>query len=196
MLNHEQVLDEFRAAGALLEGHFILSSGLHSARYLQCARVLMDSARAGRLCISLAAKIAPKLRSRIDIVASPAMGGVVVGYEMGRQLGVPAIFFERVDGKLSLRRGFAIARGARVLMVEDIVTTGLSSRECIAGIEEEGGVAVAAACLVDRSGGKAELGIPLFALTTLEIPAYPADALPPELAALPAVKPGSRGLNK
>lgn len=196
MLNHEQVLDEFRAAGALLEGHFILSSGLHSARYLQCARVLMDSARAGRLCMSLAAKIAPELRSRIDIVASPAMGGVVVGYEMGRQLGVPAIFFERVDGKLSLRRGFAIDRGARVLMVEDIVTTGLSSRECIAGIEEEGGVAVAAACLVDRSGGKAELGIPLFALTTLEIPAYPADALPPELAALPAVKPGSRGLNK
>jgi orotate phosphoribosyltransferase len=196
MLNHEQVLDEFRAAGALLEGHFILSSGLHSARYLQCARVLMDSARAGRLCISLVAKIAPELRSRIDIVASPAMGGVVVGYEMGRQLGVPAIFFERVDGKLSLRRGFAIARGARVLMVEDIVTTGLSSRECIAGIEEEGGVAVAAACLVDRSGGKAELGIPLFALTTLEIPAYPSDALPPELAALPAVKPGSRGLNK
>ncbi len=196
MLNHEQVLDEFRAAGALLEGHFILSSGLHSARYLQCARVLMDSARAGRLCISLAAKIAPELRSRIDIVASPAMGGVVVGYEMGRQLGVPAIFFERVDGKLSLRRGFAIDRGARVLMVEDIVTTGLSSRECIAGIEEDGGVAVAAACLVDRSGGKAELGIPLFALTTLEIPAYPADALPPELAALPAVKPGSRGLNK
>ncbi len=196
MLNHEQVLDEFRAAGALLEGHFILSSGLHSARYLQCARVLMDSARAGRLCMSLAAKMAPELRSRLDIVASPAMGGVVVGYEMGRQLGVPAIFFERVDGKLSLRRGFAIDRGARVLMVEDIVTTGLSSRECIAGIEEDGGVAVAAACLVDRSGGKAELGIPLFALTTLEIPAYPADALPPELAALPAVKPGSRGLNK
>ncbi len=196
MLNHEQVLDEFRAAGALLEGHFILSSGLHSARYLQCARVLMDPARADRLCKSLAARIAPELRSQIDIVASPAMGGVVVGYEMGRQLGVPAIFFERVDGELSLRRGFTIARGARVLMVEDIVTTGLSSRECIAGIEEEGGVAIAAACLVDRSGGKADLGIPLFALTSLEIPAYPAGGLPPELAALPAVKPGSRGLNK
>jgi orotate phosphoribosyltransferase len=196
MLSHEQVLDEFRAAGALLEGHFILSSGLHSARYLQCARVLMDPARADRLCKSLAAKIAPDLRSQINIVASPAMGGVVVGYEMGRQLGVPAIFFERVEGKLCLRRGFAIARGARVLMVEDIVTTGLSSRECIAEIEHEGGVAVAAACLVDRSGGKADLGVPLFALTSLEIPAYPADALPPALAALPAVKPGSRGLNK
>ncbi len=196
MLDHEQVLEEFRAAGALLEGHFILSSGLHSSRYLQCARVLMDPARADRLCKSLAAKIPQALRGQIDIVASPAMGGVVVGYEMGRQLGVPAIFFERVDGKLSLRRGFDIAKGARVLMVEDIVTTGLSSRECIAGIAAEGGVTVAAACLIDRSGGKADLGVPLFPLTSLEVPAYPADALPAELAAIPAVKPGSRGLNK
>lgn len=192
MLSHDEVLGEFRAAGALLEGHFILSSGLHSSRYLQCARVLMDPKRAARLCESLRQKITGKF----DLVASPAMGGVVVGYEMGRQLGVPAIFFERVDGKLSLRRGFNIAKGARVLMVEDIVTTGLSSRECIAGIVEEGGVTVAAACLIDRSGGKADLGVPLFALTSLEIPAYAADALPPELAAIPAIKPGSRGLNK
>jgi orotate phosphoribosyltransferase len=190
-MKHEDVLNEFRAAGALLEGHFILSSGLHSSRYLQCARVLMDPARAARLCKALAAKIT----GRIDLVVSPAMGGVVVGYEMGRQLGVPAIFFERVDGKLVLRRGFNIARGARVLMVEDIVTTGLSSRECIAGIAGEGGVTIAAACLIDRSGGKADIGVPLHALTSLEIPAYPADALPPELAAIPAVKPGSRGLN-
>ena len=190
-MNHEDVLDEFRAAGALLEGHFILSSGLHSSRYLQCARVLMDPARAARLCKALAARIT----SKIDLVVSPAMGGVVVGYEMGRQLGVPAIFFERVDGKLVLRRGFNITRGARVLMVEDIVTTGLSSRECIAGIAAEGGVTVAAACLIDRSGGKADIGVPLHALTSLEIPAYPADTLPPELAAIPAVKPGSRGLN-
>ncbi len=196
MLSHDEVLGEFRAAGALLEGHFILSSGLHSSRYLQCARVLMDPKRADRLCQSLKARITDTIRNRIDIVASPAMGGVVVGYEMGRQLGVPAIFFERVDGKLVLRRGFTMVKGARVLMVEDIVTTGLSSRECIAGIAEEGGVTIAAACLIDRSGGKAELGVPLFALTSLEIPAYPADALPPELAALPAVKPGSRGLNK
>ena len=190
-MNHEDVLDEFRAAGALLEGHFILSSGLHSSRYLQCARVLMDPARAARLCKALAARITGK----IDLVVSPAMGGVVVGYEMGRQLGVPAIFFERVDGKLVLRRGFNITRGARVLMVEDIVTTGLSSRECIAGIAAEGGVTVAAACLIDRSGGKADIGVPLHALTSLEIPAYPADTLPPELAAIPAVKPGSRGLD-
>ncbi len=195
-MSHEEVLGEFRAAGALLEGHFILSSGLHSSRYLQCARVLMDAARADRLCKSLAASIPANIRAQIDIVASPAMGGVVVGYEMGRQLGVPAIFFERVDGKLVLRRGFQIARGARVLMVEDIVTTGLSSRECIAGIAEEGGVTVAAACLIDRSGGKADIGVPLYALTRLDIPAYPADALPPELASLPAIKPGSRGLGK
>jgi orotate phosphoribosyltransferase len=196
MLSHDEVLGEFRAAGALLEGHFVLSSGLHSSRYLQCARVLMDPKRADRLCQSLKARITDKIRAQIDIVASPAMGGVVVGYEMGRQLGVPAIFFERVDGKLVLRRGFNIAKGARILMVEDIVTTGLSSRECIAGITEEGGVTIAAACLIDRSGGKADLGVPLFALTSLEIPAYPADALPPELAAIPAIKPGSRGLNK
>ena len=196
MLSHDEVLGEFRAAGALLEGHFILSSGLHSSRYLQCARVLMDPKRADRLCQSLKQRITDEIRAQIDIVASPAMGGVVVGYEMGRQLGVPAIFFERVDGKLVLRRGFSIAKGARVLMVEDIVTTGLSSRECIAGIAEEGGVTLAAACLIDRSGGTADLGVPLFALTSLEIPAYPADALPPELAALPAIKPGSRGLNK
>jgi orotate phosphoribosyltransferase len=191
-MKHEEVLNEFRQAGALLEGHFILSSGLHSARYLQCARVLMDPARAARLCRALAEKVTEK----IDLVASPAMGGVVVGYEMARQLGVPAIFFERVDGKLILRRGFSIARGARVLMVEDIVTTGLSSRECVAGIAGEGGVTVAAACLIDRSGGKAEIGVALHALTSLEIPAYPADALPAELSAIPAIKPGSRGLNK
>ena len=193
-MNKDDVLNEFRAAGALLEGHFILSSGLHSSRYLQCARVLMDPQRAQRLCAALAAQVKALGIQSIDLVASPAMGGVIVGYEMGRQLGVPAIFFERVDGKLVLRRGFDIRRGARVLMVEDIVTTGLSSRECIAGIAEEGGVTVGAACLIDRSGGKADIGVPLAALTRLDIPTYPADQLPPELAAVPAVKPGSRGL--
>ena len=195
-LSHEQVLDEFRAAGALLEGHFILSSGLHSPRYLQCARVLMDPARAARLCSALADKVRGGGHGRIDLVASPAMGGVVVGYEMARQLGVPSIFFERVDGKLSLRRGFNIEKEARVLMVEDIVTTGLSSRECIDGIATEGGVTVAAACLINRSGGKAEVGVPLYALAALDVPTYAAAALPPELASLPAYKPGSRGLKK
>jgi orotate phosphoribosyltransferase len=193
-MTEDEVLDEFRAAGALLEGHFILSSGLHSSRYLQCARVLMDASRAHRLCGALAERVKAMVPSPIDLVASPAMGGVVVGYEMGRQLGVPAIFFERVDGKLTLRRGFSISPGARVLMVEDIVTTGLSSRECISGINAEGGVTVGAACLIDRSGGKADIGVPLAALARLDIPTYAADKLPPELAALPAVKPGSRGL--
>lgn len=193
-MNQEEVLAEFRAAGALLEGHFILSSGLRSPRYLQCARVLMDARRAERLCAALAAKVRQIYAGPIDMVVSPAMGGVIVGYEMGRQLGVPAIFTERVDGKLALRRGFTIGKGARVVMVEDIVTTGLSSRECIEAIAAEGGVTVAAACLINRSGGKADVGVPLAALAELEIPAYPADQLPPELAAIPAIKPGSRGL--
>jgi orotate phosphoribosyltransferase len=196
MLSHDQVLDEFRAAGALLEGHFVLSSGLHSSRYLQCARVLMDPARAARLCSALAETVRSAKLGTIDLVVSPAMGGVVVGYEMARQIGVPSIFFERVEGKLDLRRGFDINAGARVLMVEDIVTTGLSSRECIEGIAAHGGVTVAAACLINRSGGKADVGVPLFALTSLDVPTYAADALPPELAAIPAYKPGSRGLKK
>ena len=195
MLDHDGVLAEFKAAGALLEGHFILSSGLHSPRYLQCARVLMDPKRSERLCKALAEKVRQGGIDNIDMVASPAMGGVIVGYEMARQLGVDSVFFERVDGKLTLRRGFTIPRGARVLMVEDIVTTGLSSRECIAGIAEEGGVTVAAACLINRSAGKADVGVPLFALTELDVPTFAADALPPELAKVPAVKPGSRTLS-
>jgi orotate phosphoribosyltransferase len=194
MLTQEDVLGEFRAAGALLEGHFVLSSGLHSGRYLQCARVLMDPRRAERLCAELAGRVRAVVTGPVDLVASPAMGGVIVGYEVARQLGVPAIFFERVDGKLALRRGFSISAGARTVMVEDIVTTGLSSRECIDGIAAEGGVTVAAACLIDRSGGKADLGLPLASLVRLDIPTYAADALPPELSRIPAVKPGSRGL--
>jgi orotate phosphoribosyltransferase len=193
-LSHEEVMAEFRDAGALLDGHFVLSSGLHSGNYLQCALVLKDPWRAEKLCRALADKLRSEIPARIDIVASPAMGGVVVGYELGRQLGVPAIFFERVDGRFTLRRGFAIARGANVVMVEDIVTTGLSSRECIAAIREEGGHVVAAACLIDRSNGRAEVGLPLVSLTRFEIPVYAADSLPPELAAVPAVKPGSRNL--
>ncbi len=194
ILTQGQVLDEFRDAGALLEGHFILSSGLHSPRYLQCARVLMDAARAGRLCSSLAAKVAAAGITGIDLVVSPAMGGVVVGYEMGRQLRVPAIFCERVESKLTFRRGFAIEQGARCLMVEDIVTTGLSSRECIEAIVREGGACVGAACLIDRSGGKADVGVPLVSLARLDVPTYEADKLPAELASIEAVKPGSRGL--
>lgn len=194
MLTQDQALDEFRAADALLEGHFILSSGLHSSRYLQCARVLMDGQRAERLCSTLAQKIDAAAFGEFDMVVSPAMGGVVVGYEMGRQLKVPAIFCERVDGTLVFRRGFVIEPGTRCIMVEDIVTTGLSSRECIEAIAEAGGDTVGAACLIDRSGGKADVGVPLVSLLQLEVPTFDVDKLPPELAALEAVKPGSRGL--
>ncbi len=193
-MTQDEVIAEFKAAGALLQGHFILSSGLHSRNYLQCARVLMDPQRAARLCTALAAKIRDAGIAGVDLVASPAMGGVIVGYEMARQLGVPGLFFERVDGKLVLRRGFAIAKGARVLMVEDIVTTGLSSRECIQGIADEGGVTVGAACLINRSGGAADIGVPLVALAALDIPAFSADGLPDDLKSIPAIKPGSRGL--
>lgn len=193
-MTEDEALQEFRDAGALLTGHFILSSGLRSGSFLQCARVMMDAGRGGRLCAALAEKIRAKGAGPFDLVASPAMGGVVAGYEMGRQLGLPSIFFERVDGRFQLRRGFTIEPGARVLMMEDVVTTGLSSRECIKAIAEEGGRTIAAACLVDRSGGAADLGVPLTPLLTLDIKNYPADALPPELAAIEAVKPGSRGL--
>lgn len=193
-MTQDEAIQEFRAAEALLTGHFILTSGLRSDTYLQCARVMMDPRRGDRLCAALADRLRGNGAGPFDLVASPAMGGVVVGYEMGRQLGVPAIFFERVDGVFQLRRGFAIEPGARVLMVEDVVTTGLSSRECIAAIAKEGGVTVAAACLVNRSGGAADLGVPLTALLTLDIRNYSTDNLPPELAAIPAIKPGSRGL--
>ena len=192
-MTKDQVIKEFRQAGALLEGHFLLSSGLHSPAYLQCARVLMDARRAERLCRALAGRINERLGAgAIDVVVSPAMGGVVVGYEMGRQLGVPAMFTERVDDRLSLRRGFGLSQGDRVLMAEDIVTTGKSSRECIECITGNGGIVVAASCLIDRSDGAVDLGVPLFALAGLKLPSYEADKLPPELAALPAVKPGSR----
>lgn len=194
-MTDDEVLLEFRESGALLEGHFILTSGLRSPIYLQCARVLMYPDRAGRLCRELAGRIREACGDdAFDCVISPAMGGVVVGYEMGRQLGVPAMFTERADGTFTLRRGFEIEPGARVLMVEDVVTTGLSSRECIDCIATFGGKTVAAACLMDRSGGTADIGVPLHALVRMEVPAYPPDQLPPELAALPAVKPGSRNL--
>ncbi len=191
-MTDDEVLAEFRAAEALLEGHFILSSGLHSPRYLQCARVLMDGARAERLARALAAKLSPEVRQRIDAVVSPAMGGVIIGHEMGRALGVPAMFVERPDGVFHLRRGFALAPGARVLMVEDVVTTGLSSREAIKAIGAAGGRVIAAASLVDRSDGTVDLGVPYTALIRLDVPTFTADALPPELAATPGVKPGSR----
>ncbi|MBV9881518.1 MAG: orotate phosphoribosyltransferase [Sphingomonadaceae bacterium] len=191
-MTEEDILAEFRAAGALLEGHFILSSGLHSPRYLQCARVLMDPARASRLAEAIAATIPAELRARIEVVVSPAMGGVIIGHEMGRALGVEAVFVERPQGVFELRRGFRLEPGQKVLLVEDVVTTGLSSREAMRAVGEAGGEVIAAAALVDRSSGGADLGVPFYPLLRLDVPAYEAANLPDELAALPAEKPGSR----
>ncbi|MBA4086182.1 MAG: orotate phosphoribosyltransferase [Novosphingobium sp.] len=188
----DEILSEFRASQALLEGHFLLSSGRHSAHYLQCARVLMDPMRASRLAMATAQKIPRELRQQIQKVVSPAMGGVIIGHEMGRALGVETMFVERPTGTFELRRGFSLNLGEKVLMVEDVVTTGLSSREAIKAIEEAGGQVIAAAALVDRSAGSADLGVPFFPLVALNFPTYAPDELPPELAATEAVKPGSR----
>jgi len=192
-MSEDEILAVLKDSGALRTGHFILTSGLHSDTYVQCAQVLQYPRRAEKLCAVLADKVRG-LGAGIDMVVSPAMGGVIVGYEMGRQLDVPAIFFERADGNFTLRRDFAIPPGARCLMVEDVVTTGLSSRECISAARAAGGEVPAAACLVDRSGGRAELGVPLVSLLELDAPAYDPDALPPHLRDIPAVKPGSRTL--
>jgi orotate phosphoribosyltransferase len=187
----DAILDEFRAAGALLEGHFILSSGLRSPVFLQKMRIFEDPVRTERVCGALGELIRESFGA-VDLVVSPAIGGIIPGYETARALGCKAVFVEREEGEFQLRRGFEIPAGARIVMVEDIVTTGLSSRECIAAIRRHPGELLGAACIVDRSNGTAEIGVPLVSLLRMDIPAYPADQLPPELAAIPAIKPGSR----
>ena len=194
-MTSEDVINEFRAANALREGHFVLSSGLHSPMFLQKNLVFMNADRCERLCKALAEKIIAAV-GPVDLVISPAVGGIIPGYETARHLKVPSMYVEREGGEFKLRRGFHIEPGQKVVMVEDIVTTGLSSRECIAAIKAAGGNVVAAACIVDRSGGKVDVGVPLIALASLEVPAYPADNLPPELAAIPVEDPGSRRLAK
>ena len=193
-MTRDEVLEEFRASGALLEGHFILSSGLRSPVFLQKAKVFADPERTARLCKALADKVRAELTEQPTIIVSPAVGGIVPGYETARQMGLKALYVERESGEFTLRRGFELGPDDRVLVVEDIVSTGLSSRECITAIQATGAIVIAEACLVDRSGGEADVGVPLIALTQYKVPAYPADQLPPELAAIPAIKPGSRGL--
>jgi orotate phosphoribosyltransferase len=191
-MTEDDILAEFRTANALLEGHFLLSSGRHSAHFLQCARLLMNAERAGRIAMAIAQKIPREIKSQIGAVVSPAMGGLIIGHEMGRALGVDAMFVERPDGVFGLRRGFELESGTKVLMVEDVVTTGLSSREAIKAIEAEGGEVIAAASVVDRSAGTADLGVPFFPLLELNFPTYAPDEVPSELAAIAAAKPGSR----
>ncbi len=193
-MNAEKVLKEFKKAGALLEGHFILSSGLHSDVFLQKALVFQDAKRTAKLCKALAKKIRAEVTKEFTAIVSPAVGGIVPGYEMGRQLGLPAMYVERVDGKFQLRRGFELEKGQPVLMVEDIVTTGLSSRECLDAIRAAGGKPVAACCLIDRSGGKAKLGVKFISLASVKFPAWDADKLPKHLKGTKGIKPGSRGL--
>ena len=196
-MTHDEVLAEFRAAGALREGHFILSSGLHSGIFLQKNLVFMHPDRCERLCRALAEKIT-HIVGAVDVCVSPAVGGIIPGYETARHLRVPSIYVEREGGVLKFRRAFSIEPGVRVAMVEDIVSTGLSSRECVDAIEAAGGIVACAACIVDRSSGKWAAGsrAPVVALATLDVPAWPADAIPPELAAIPAEDPGSRRLGK
>jgi orotate phosphoribosyltransferase len=188
-----EVIDVFRSAGAIMEGHFILSSGLRSPVFLQKARVFMYPEKTEKLCRALAARIREAGLGAIDMIVAPAVGGIVPGYETARQLGLPSVWVEREDGEFRLRR-FEMPAGARVIIVEDIVTTGLSIRETIAAVRALGAEVVACACLIDRSAGEAEIGVPLIALANYKVPAYPADQIPPEMAKIPPVKPGSRGL--
>lgn len=197
-MNEQDIIKEFEEAEAILKGHFILSSGLHSDTYLQCARVLMNPKRADRLCNELAQKVTQALKGKtIDLVVAPAMGGVVVGYEMGRQLGVDTIFCERENGVFALRRGFNIKKGANILLVEDVVTTGKSSLEAVECIKAHGGKVIAEASLIDRSGGESKkMPFPLISLLTLEVETFAADKVPTRLSKVPAIKPGSRWLQK
>tara|TARA_R110000751_G_scaffold1948_4_gene7161 strand:+ start:19284 stop:19865 length:582 start_codon:yes stop_codon:yes gene_type:complete len=192
-MTSEDVLAVFREAGALLEGHFILSSGRRSPVFLQKALVFSQPDLSERLCKALAEKLTATF-GKIDVVAGPAVGGIIPGYELARHLKARAIFAERVDGKLAFRRGFSIAEGERVLIAEDIVTTGLSFRETVEALDKLPGVVVGGACIIDRSNGKADVGCELVSLAAVDFPDYAADDLPPELAAMDAVKPGSRGL--
>jgi orotate phosphoribosyltransferase len=193
-MNKDEVLDIFRECGAMLEGHFILSSGLRSPVFLQKARVFQYPHQTEKLCRALAEKIHADGFGDVTKVVSPAIGGIIPGYETSRHLNVPALYTERVDGQFELRRGFEISADDKVIVVEDIVSTGLSIRECVAALRAIGANVIAAACLIDRSGGETDVGVPLISLIQYKVPAYPADQLPPELAAIPAIKPGSRGI--
>lgn len=188
-LSTEEIKKIFIDSGALLEGHFRLTSGRHSDRYIQCARVLMEPNYTAALCGHLAEAFKDEA---VDLVVGPAMGGIVISYEMARQLGVPSLFTERVDGKMTLRRNFVIEPGQKVLVVEDVVTTGGSVKEVIDIVRENGGVVVGVALLVDRSNGKVDLGARVEACLSMDVKSYEADECPLCKAGLPIIKPGSR----
>lgn len=188
-LSTEEIKKIFIESGALLEGHFKLTSGRHSDRYIQCARVLMEPKYTSALCSHLAEAFKD---DKVDVVVGPAMGGIVISYEMARQLGVPSLFTERVDGKMALRRNFVIEPGQKVLVVEDVVTTGGSVKEVIDIVKENGGIVVGIALLVDRSNGKVDLGARIEACLSMDVKSYEAEECPLCKAGQPIVKPGSR----
>lgn len=193
-MTNEEVLDVFRGANALLEGHFILSSGRHSRQFLQKAFVFMDPPATEVLCKALAEKIEAAF-GKIDYVVSPAVGAIIPGYETARHLGAKAVYVERENGEFKLRRGFSIPDGAKVVVVEDIISTGISVRETLEAIKDLNINLVGAAVLVDRSAGKAHIGVPLVALAEFEIESFDPNELPSDLSEIPAVKPGSRALS-
>ena len=195
-MNQDEALKEFEDAGALMRGHFVLSSGLHSDTYLNKSIVSMYPDRTERLCRALAEKVRNELNEQIDYVIAPAMGAIIYGYETARHVGVPFMFLERVDGQFQLRRGFGVERGAKVLVVEDIVSTGLSAREAITAVRDAGAEVVGLACLVDRSGGRVDVGAKILPLATLNVDAWPADQLPDHLKDVPVVQHGSRGVSQ
>jgi orotate phosphoribosyltransferase len=190
----DQVLGEFEKAGALLKGHFILSSGRHSDTFLQKALVFQYPKRTAKLCKALAEKIKAKVKKPIDAIVSPAVGGIIPGYETARHLGVPAMFVERQDGVFTLRRNFQLDETSNVIVVEDVISTGLSSREAIDAVRKTGAKVLALACLVDRSAGAAKFDVPFIPLAKIKVASWEADKLPRHLVGTPAVKPGSRGL--
>ena len=193
-MTRDEVLEIFSKCGAILNGHFILTSGLHSPVYLQKARVFMYPEQTEILCKALAAKIKNSDLGSIDFVISPALGGLVPGYETARHLGVPAMWVERENGKFTLKR-FEIPKNARIIIIEDIVTTGLSIKETIQCITDLGVSVVGCACLIDRSSGEVDFGVKLVSLADYNVPVYTTENLPEELAKIPAIKPGSREMN-
>ena len=193
MLSSEESLKILRETNALLEGHFILSSGLHSPSYVQCAQLMSKPIKAAKICTSLSAKIKKNFEN-FDLILSPAMGGVIIGYEMGRLLNKETIFSERVSGKLQLRRDFVIKKNQKVLIVEDVITTGKSSLECSKIVSDFNAKVIGFACLIDRSKGNSSIKQKIISQVQLNIPTYTKDNLPEDLLKIQAVKPGSRTL--
>ena len=193
MLSYKKSLEILKATSAILDGHFILSSGLHSSQYVQCAQLLCKPDKAKIICESLAEKINKNFK-KIDLILSPAMGGIIIGYEIGRLLKKETIFSERVNGEFKLRRDFKIKNNTKVLIIEDVITTGKSSLECSKLVTTKGGFIVGYACIIDRSNGKSKIKDKIVSQIKLNIPTFSEDNLPKELSSIKPVKPGSRNL--